>query len=501
MAARKALAKEVSASQHVGPMNLARGIFLAGVLAAAAPGAGAQLATEACRLTAPWLPSVAAECASFSVPENRAEPGSDSIKLFVARVPSLNAEPREDPLVIIAGGPGQAATDFYLNTQAAFEQIRRDRDIVLLDQRGTGRSAPLTCPQANAANLENTDVAALPALMQECLADLGADPRFYTTSVAVADLDALRAALGIADWNLYGVSYGTRVAQHYLRRFPQHTRALILDGVAPSDAPLGPDVAIQAQLVLDQILKRCAADAACAASFPNLRAQLTALLTSLEDEAIAVSLPDPLTAAPGTRLLTLEQFTSVIRLLTYSPQTAALLPLLIDAAHAGNFIPVAAQSEMIAGELESALSLPMHNAVVCTEDVPFFPESLPAQLESTYLGTSLVEALSAACSVWPAGMIDADLRAPLKSEHPVLLLSGEADPITPPEYGDRVIAGLTHARHLIGPGQGHGLAVVGCVPRLMREFLEGLEPETLEAACLEREQASPFFLDFTGPSP
>jgi pimeloyl-ACP methyl ester carboxylesterase len=482
-------------------MNLARGLCFAGVLAAVAPGAGAQLATEACRLTAPWLPGVAAECGRLTVAENPAEAGGNSIELFVARVASLNAEPREDPLVIIAGGPGQAATEFYLSTRAAFEQVRRDRDILLLDQRGTGKSAPLSCPQANAATLETTDVAMLPALMRECLADLDADPRFYTTSVAVVDLDALREVLGLATWNLYGVSYGTRVAQHYLRRYPQHTRALILDGVVPSDVPLGPDIAVQAQRVLDQIVARCAIDSACAGRFPNLGAQIEALLTSLGAGAVTVALSDPLTFEPGTRLLTLEQFTSVIRLLSYSAQTAALLPLLIDAAHAGNFAPIAAQSQMISGELGSALSLPMHNAVVCTEDVPFFQKPPATQLGSTYLGTSLVEALGAACSVWPEGAIDADLRAPLQSERPVLLLSGEADPITPPEYGDHVLAGLVHARHLVGPGQGHGLAVAGCVPRLMRAFLENLDPETLDASCLEREQASPFFLDFSGPSP
>jgi pimeloyl-ACP methyl ester carboxylesterase len=435
------------------------------------------------------------------VPENRAEPNSTSIELFVARVPSLNAEPREDPLVIIAGGPGQATSDFYLAARTAFEHIRRDREIVLLDQRGTGKSAPLICDQANAATLEQTDVTALPALMQECLADLDADPRFYTTSAAVADLEALRQALGVSDWNVYGVSYGTRVAQHYLRRYPQNTRALILDGVVPSDVPLGPDVAVQAQRVLDQILARCTADPVCAARFPTLGAKLNMLLNTLGSNSVTVNLNDPLSGEPETRLLTLDQFTSVIRLLSYAPQSAALLPLLIDTAHAGNFAPVAAQSQMIAGELEAALSLPMHNSVVCTEDVPFFPDSPPGQLGSTYLGTNVVDALRAVCSVWPRGVLDEDMRAPLESERPVLLLSGAADPITPPEYGDRAMADLSVARHLVGPGQGHGLAGIGCVPRLMRVFLEDLDPTGLDASCLEREHPSPFFLDFNGPSP
>ena len=215
-------------------MNGCRGVLIACLLAATPVGADAQLALDACRLTTRWLPGVAAECGRLSVPEDRADPAAGSIEIFVARVPSLNAEPRPDPLVIAAGGPGQSAADFYLSARAAFEQIRRDRDILVVDQRGTGRSAALDCPQVNAASLDQTDAEALPDLMRACLAELGGDPRSYTTSVAVADLDAVREALGIDAWSVYGVSYGTRVAQHYLRRYPAHTRALILDGVVPT---------------------------------------------------------------------------------------------------------------------------------------------------------------------------------------------------------------------------------------------------------------------------
>jgi len=482
-------------------MNCCRGVFLACLLAATPLDADAQLALDPCRLTARWLPGVAAECGHLAVPEDRAAPAAGSIELFVARVPSLNAEPRPEPLVIAAGGPGQSAADFYLSARAAFEQIRRDRDILVIDQRGTGRSAPLACPQVNAASLDQTNVEALPGLMQACLAELGGDPRSYTTSVAVADLDAVREALGIETWSLYGVSYGTRVAQHYLRRYPEHTRALILDGVVPSDVPLGPDVAVQAQRVLDQISARCAAQADCAARYPSFAAQTRSLLSGLAAEPVSLSLADPLTALPQRTALTRDQVASVIRLLSYTPQSAALLPLLIDAAASGNYVPIAAQSQMIAGEIESGLSLPMHNAVVCTEDVPYFASDLSAALAPTYLGTSIVDALRAACSVWPAGVLEADLRAPLRSDHPVLLLSGDADPITPPEYGDRVLENLSNARHLVGRGQGHGLAGIGCVPRLMREFLATLTLESLDASCLDREHASPFFLDFNGPSP
>jgi pimeloyl-ACP methyl ester carboxylesterase len=156
---------------------------------------------------------------------------------------------------------------------------------------------------------------------------------------------------------------------------------------------------------------------------------------------------------------------------------------------------------MLTADLQSALSLPMHNAVVCTEDLPYFPDALPPGIADTYLGTGLVDSLRAACSVWPEGVVDDDLRVPLDSDRPVLMLSGEDDPITPVAYAERAATGLTRARLLVGPGQGHGLAGIGCVPRLMRQFLEALEPETLDAECLGRQGPSPFFLDFAGPSP
>ncbi len=483
-------------------MNPTRGLCSIGMLAFAAVDADAQLATAECRLTAAWLPAVSAECGTLAVPEDPDGPANGiEIELFVARVPSLNVAPQEDPLVVIAGGPGQAATDLYPRLRAAFEPIRRNRDIVLIDQRGTGKSAPLTCPQVSAATVELAESEDLPALMEACLIELSGDPRLYTTSIAVRDLEHVRAALGVERWNLYGVSYGTRVAQHYLRRHPERTRALILDGVVPSEAALGPDVARQAQRVLDRLMARCAAEPACAERYPQLAPQLDSLLASLAQRPAMVRLANPRNGMPQTRELSYAHVTAVLRLLSYSPQTAALLPLLIDAAASGNLAPLAAQAEMITGDLESALSLGMHNAVVCTEDVPFFAAAAPSGIEATYLGTTLIDALSAVCEVWPAGAMDSDLRAPLRSDHPVLLLSGDTDPITPPAYAEQVLTGLGNARHLIGPGQGHGLAGVGCVPRLMRDFLDTLEPRQLDAACLEREQAGPFFLDFNGPAP
>jgi len=472
--------------------------FLLTVLAV--PSAHAEpLATEDCRLSSPWLPAVSAKCGIVSVAENPAEPEGRRIDLFVARVPSLNATPLPDPLVLIAGGPGQAASDLYLGIRGAFEHVRRDRDIVIIDQRGTGRSNSLSCELAD-SGIDTVDPAALPGVMAQCLEDLDGDPRFYTTSVAVSDLEQVREALELDTWNIYGVSYGTRVALHYLRRFPQRARATVLDGVVPPEVALGPAIATNAQQALELAFARCAGDGECSARFPDLGSRLQALSARLSDTPRAVQLPDPHTGAPVDRSFSLLHLKSVIRLMSYSPRTVALLPLLITEAYAGNYNPVTAQAYMMIEELEAALSVPMHNSVVCTEDVPFFT-SPPRDLSDTYLGSSIVDALAAVCSVWPRGVMDEDFKTPFSSERPTLLLSGEADPVTPPDYGLQVLSSLSNARHLVGPGQGHGQAGIGCVPRLLRTFLENPVPADLEATCLQQEHSNPFFLNFNGPAP
>ncbi len=464
-------------------------------------GVTAAIETEDCRLSSRWLATVSAQCGTLAVPEDPTNPEGRQIELFVARIPALSGAPRPDPVLLISGGPGAATTDLYLGLRGAFEPIRRDREIILLDQRGTGRSARLSCPSADAEDLETATPDELLVLVTDCVTAIDADLRFYTTSVAVGDLERLRQALELPEWNIYGISYGTRVAQHYLRRYSENTRAVILDGIAPAELALGPAIATNAQNALEEILDRCAVEPLCAQRFPALEEHLATLSARLVEQPLAVAMPDPLTGETGTRTLSDRHLKTAVRLMSYSPATAALLPLLVSEAHDGNYAPLTAQAYMMIDELERTLSLPMHNSVVCTEDVPFYEDADLLGLEDTYLGNTLIDALMTVCSVWPVGVLDDDLKAPVVSSRPVLLLSGEADPVTPPSYGAQVLENLSNARHLIGPGQGHGLAPVGCVPRLMRRFLEDLDPLGLDDACLQREQPSPFFLDFTGPSP
>ncbi len=484
--------------------------WLAGLLLAAAAPVGA-LEFEGCRLERDGLPAAFAECATLAVPEDPADPDSEPLDLFVARVRSLNANPAPVPLLLINGGPGGSSVDLYLQTRAAFGPTLRDRDIVLLDQRGTGRSlSGLSCDTPEGLELETATASELSAAVETCIAEFPRDPALFTTSIAVRDIEALREALGIDQWNIYGVSYGTRVAQHYLKRFEDRVRAVILDGVVPAELTLGPDIARDAQAALDALFDRCAGTPECSERFGDLQAKFRSLLDRFENDSIEIMIADPVTGDPALFELAGIHLQSVVRLMSYADTTAALLPLVIDEAFKGNYEPLAAQADLLIESVSDSLGFAMHNSVVCTEDVPFFPavDDLDndgvaggTAAAAPYLGTTIVDGLATICATWPTGLRDPDFSEPVVSARPVLLLSGENDPVTPPAYADRVAAGLSNARHLVGAGKGHGLAAVGCTPLLMRNFLLDTDPAALDAGCLERERPMPFFMNFQGPAP
>jgi len=462
------------------------------------------LALEDCRIRAgEGYPGIKARCGILERPENPADPESKTLELFVAVVPALNLEPESDPFVPIAGGPGQASSEFYAATARAFEGVRRSRDIVLIDQRGTGRSAAMNCETDEYLDGSELSREQMIELTLDCLDALPHDPRFFTTSVAVEDLEALRIALGYAQFNLYGISYGTRVAQHYLRRYPASTRSVVLDGVVPPQIALGPGIAIKSQNAMNTIFDRCAEDEACNARFPNIHEDFAALIKRLDDNPVTVTMASPLTGVPDEVIFSDAEMAGALRLLSYHPSSIAMIPFLIDEAVNENYQPLAAQFTMIAESMSDALSTGMHNAVVCTEDAPYFAGENVARdaLDATYMGPIQLDALDAICSVWPRGVLDEEFKTPVASDVPVLLLSGEADPITPPAYGDLAAVDLENALHLTGKNQGHGLAPRGCMSDIIADFVESTDLETLDTECMERLFAMPFFLDFSGPSP
>ncbi|MDH5323280.1 MAG: alpha/beta hydrolase, partial [Gammaproteobacteria bacterium] len=463
-----------------------------------------SLELEDCRISAgSGAPGIAARCGTLVRPLDPDNPDMASIALKVAVVAALSLEPASDPFVPIAGGPGQSTIHFYAGWSAAFERVRLQRDVVLLDQRGTGESAPLLCDVGQDLVEGKYSAAQTTELTKQCLALLPHDPRYFTTSVATRDLEALRLALGYDALNVYGISYGSRVAQHYARRFPDTTRTVILDGVVPPQLPLGPDIATESQRAIDSVFTRCAETPACNERFPELRDDFALLLGALAEKPVTISLQHPVTARRELVEFSSDHFAAAIRLLLYNPGMVALLPLLISDAADGNFAPLAAQFHMVAESLTDSLSIGMHNAVLCTEDAPFIDWSSVDQgaINASYMGPMQLEAIRVICAVWPRGLLDADLREPLATDKPVLLLSGDADPITPPYFAALAAVAMQQQWQVTGEQQGHGLAGVGCMPRIIAEFVGAASLAEVSTECLRDAFVMPFFVDYTGPMP
>ncbi|MGB6451164.1 MAG: alpha/beta fold hydrolase [Steroidobacteraceae bacterium] len=465
----------------------------------------AEVRLAPCRLEHPThLVAVEAECGRLAVPENPAAPKGRQIELYVARVPAINLRERPDPLFVLAGGPGMAATTFYTEAAGPLARIHRDRDIILVDQRGTGRSNGLFCDLDDDALWHAPGE--ITAEARKCLDTLErhADVALYTTSVAVQDLDRVRAALGYQVIDLYGVSYGTRVAQEYLRRFPQRVRAVVLDGVVPPQVALGASTPLDAEAALDQIFARCVENQACHARFGDPSTAYRALRQSLVKQPVSVSLANPTTGEPMTLTFTALHLATVLRLSSYTSEQAALLPLSLHEAYArGDFVPLASQFLIVNRTYEDVIAEGMQNTVACTEDVPLYGrEGIDrSRLEETFLGTTQVDALERICAVWPHGPIDPDFHAPLHSDVPVLILSGANDPVTPPAFAALAARGLTRHITVELDGMGHGQLAAPCVGALMAQFIERASTAGLDVSCARRARPFPFFTSFAGPVP
>ena len=455
---------------------------------------------EACRLTG----GVAAQCGELLVYEDRAAASGRQIPLNIAVLPATGSSNvvEDDPLFLLAGGPGQAAVEAYASAIYLFSDVNRTRDIVLVDQRGAGGSNGLNCDVLE----DETLPADLPdaeqiALLDQCRLDLGerADLSLYTTDAFVADLDDVRAALDYDTINLYGASYGTRAALTYLRRFPERVRSIVLDAVAGPELVLFLQMPRDGQRSLDLLFERCAADAACNEAFPNFRAEYEAVLARLETPQ-PTTVADPLSNKPLNFDLDRDYLSQLVFNSLYSADFQGLLPLLVHNAHeTGDYAPLIVQGLAISSS--AGLYPGLLYAVTCSEDAPLIEAGEAAIIQAGTSFGDFSRRFLTICANWPRAAIAADFREPLISDTPALLLSGAADPVTPPEYAEQVAAGLSNSRHIVVPGFGHGVVAVGCMPKVVAEFIRTADPAALDTTCLDELQPPPFFVSFTGPTP
>ena len=443
-----------------------------------------------------------AECATLIRPEDLAKPEARQIELSVARLAATTPNPTSDAFTIIQGGPGGSSIDLAISLSQVIEMIRRDRDVLLVDQRGTGRSKQLSCDTPD--NISELDPKVIAELTTACASQLSnsSDLKHYTTSVAVQDLDAVRAAAGYSQLSIYGVSYGTRVAQHYLRRFPEQTRLLIIDGVVDVGLNLaGSEIALRSQAAFDNVVARCAASTACTEEFGDIKSKFESVHRRLKEAPVTIQTRHPQTGKATEVSIGDNELLISVRLMPYATETVSLLPLLIQQAYVGDYGLLAAYSQIASESLQETLAIGMHNSVMCSEDEPFLDYENLTSAAHTYFGDEAADLMKTTCAIWPQGLIDDDFQEPFASDKPILVLSGETDPITPPSNGERAANMFSNSRHIIVPAHGHGVVARGCMPFLVQEFLQSGDLESLNTQCIERERATPFFTSSSGPKP
>jgi pimeloyl-ACP methyl ester carboxylesterase len=455
------------------------------------------------------IASVEAECGSLSVAENPALPRGRHIALHIAWIPATDTGTSEpDPVFMLAGGPGQAATESYPQVAPAFADVLKKRGVVLVDQRGTGQSNPLTCQDdarkdgaADATTQPPSGPDAARRFAQRCRDALAprADLRFYTTTDAVRDLEAVRQAIGASTINLVGISYGTRVAQQYAMRHPHSTRTLVLDSVAPNTLIVGNEFAHNLEQALDLQFGECGKVPACARALGDPRSRLDALMATLRSSPPLVRYRDPSTGALHEARLRPEDVAGLMRMYAYAPLASSLLPLQLKEASEGRYDGLMALAQMLGSTMAGQMAMGMQLSVICSEDA--YGLKANADDAASLMGNQFADDFAAQCALWPRGAMPADFHAPLRSQVPALLMSGEFDPVTPPRYGAAVASTLPNARHLVLRGQGHNVIGAGCMPKLFAQFIDKADATSLDAACLRTLPYTPPFTSFNGWEP
>jgi pimeloyl-ACP methyl ester carboxylesterase len=461
-----------------------------------------SLKLDECRL--PNLPGLA-QCGEIEVPEDRGKPGGRRIRIFAAVLPANTLSPKEDPLLILAGGPGQAAS-----TLAPFasrlNEVRRARDVVLIDQRGTGRSSPMNCdafkPRDDEA-LETDPVPRAKACADELRAQ-GVDAAQYTTTTWIADLEAMRAALGYARWNLWGGSYGTRVAQEYLRRYPDRIRTITLDAVVPPSMISTLDVWRTRQTTFDAVLRACSESPACSDHHPDPASLLATIAHSLGPAGRDIDAIDPRTGKITRLHLTFDGVLGMLQTLIYAPESSSVLPEMLGLATDGDFGPLFAATQLTTTNLAEQLNAALHFSVTCAEDVPRITPAIAAKSLAGLRTRGIADNVIAVCNVWPRGSAPADFAQPVVSDKPALLFSGAMDPVTPPAYGALVAMTLANSRHIVAKGYGHIVSPNVCGPRLIASFVEEGGFGKLSESCVAyfaQSRAPPLWPDRLEPQP
>ena len=442
-----------------------------------------------------------AKCGTLEVYENRATKKGRMISLNILVLPATGDKREPDPWVYFSGGPGSAATEDAGGIADIFKRIREHRDLLFVDQRGTGKSHPLDCSLYDPNDLQSYLGYFFPLEdIRKCRPELEAqaDLTLYTTDIAIDDMDEVRAALGYERMNLFGGSYGTRAALTYLKRYPKRVRTATLQGVSPANQYMPSDFPLGNERALQGILAECAADEACHTAFPDLKDETKSLLAQLIKGPVDVEVQKPNSKDRVHVKLSRDLAAEAIRYMLYNPVAASRVPLTIHLAAQGNFAPLTEAAIGYRRFLVGTGSNGMYLSVTCAEDLPWIkPGEGERMAANTFLGDYRLRQQRELCALWPRATIAKDYGDPVRSDVPVLILTGELDPVTPPSNGDAVAKTLKNSLHIVVPHGAHGLGGlenIDCILRITAEFVERGTTNGIDTACVKTIRRKGFAL-------
>ncbi|MFT5812784.1 MAG: pimeloyl-ACP methyl ester carboxylesterase [Psychroserpens sp.] len=412
-------------------------------------------------------------------------------------LPAIDNRTEKLPLMFLAGGPGQAAAELSAQIYRGFREIRKTRDLILIDQRGTGKSHPLQCEDS----LEIDPYTSLPedftiADIEQCIAQLKGDLSQYNSENAIRDFDAVRAALGHQQVHIYGGSYGTRAGLVYMRMFPTSLKSAVLDSVGPIEVPIGLFGKSVEQSFI-KLIENCQNEESCATQYPELAKEFSAITNKLSQAPATVEISHPRLGTKTAFIISKDKFISSIQMQLYSMETRSLVPLLIHQAYLGNYMPLAgiiAQSEGGMG-----IYIGLHFNIVCNEDFP----KISADMKTVDADNNFAKGMSLvmvgkACAAWPMYQPSADFYQTVTADIPTLIMSGELDPVTPASNGEKSHVNLPNSHHIISKNNAHIVASTTCGIKIVNEFLEKQTPKELDESCLEEIPDESFMVGLNG---
>jgi len=443
------------------------------------------------------------QCGKLEVPENYQQPQGRQLSVNFSILPAINNSDNKIPLMFLAGGPGQGAAELSSQVFRNFNEIRKSRDIILVDQRGTGESQPLQCQDS----LEMNPYSSVPEdftneEVKDCLAQLTTgndiDLAQFTSENAIRDFDAVRAALGHEKINIYGGSYGTRAALVYMRLFPQSLNSVVLDSVGPVEVPIGL-FGQSAARSFKLLLENCQKDNACQHAYPNLAQEFKDLMVTLGQAPVTVNIAHPRLGTQTELVINDSKFISTLQMQLYSLTGRSLVPLIIHQANLGDFKPFAGLIAQTDTEKGIGIYMGLHLNIVCNEDIP----RISAQMLQDDANNDFAKGLSSktmqdVCAVWPKYTVNDDFYKPVTANIPTLILSGELDPVTPPSNGDKSAETLPNSHHIVAKNTAHIVASTKCAVGLVNDFLTSLTPKSLDEECLTELPDESFMTGLNG---